>query len=115
MDHDIVLLHRHFDSDHLEAVKTQMREMGPPAIRAIWVEVYGVWFAVEGCHRLRACVELGFEPTIEEIDCPLDTLTDDLGLDGDRAADETLEDLLRRSQTQYCQGRTVTFRDLLGS
>ena len=64
----IALVHNHFNQDHLEAVKQEMQEIGAPVIRAVWMECYGVWAALEGCHRIRAAKELGIEPIIEEIE-----------------------------------------------
>jgi hypothetical protein len=63
----IALLHRHYDGEKLERVKAEMETLGPPTIRAIWDEGYGMWLAVEGCHRLRAADELGISPVIEDI------------------------------------------------
>jgi hypothetical protein len=55
----IALLHKHYNGNHLEAVKTEMQNLGAPVIRAIWSETYGMWMAVEGCHRIRAAKDLG--------------------------------------------------------
>ncbi len=111
MSRDIVLLHKHFDAAHLETVKAEMSKLGAPTIRAIWDEGYGVLLAVEGCHRLRACVELGIEPVIEEIEFTPDALViEDLGLG---MQDEmTLGELLVQMQRDYAYGRTVTFSGL---
>lgn len=64
---DIVLYHEHYDREHLEQVKSEMLELGAPAIRAIWSECWGLWLAVEGCHRLRAAHELEITPIIQDI------------------------------------------------
>jgi hypothetical protein len=114
MDHDIVLLHKHFDAGHLEMVKSQMAELGAPTIRAIWDECSGFWLAIEGCHRLRACVELGVEPIIEEIEYSADDLESyvnaDMGLDMED--ERTLGDLITMMLSQIAYNRTVTFEDL---
>lgn len=60
----IALAHKHFDADHLETVKAEMQALGAPSIRAFWSDLYGVWLAVEGCHRIRAAHALGLEPVI---------------------------------------------------
>ena len=52
---------------HLEAVIAEMRELGAPTVRAIWVGVHGLWLAVEGSHRLAAAAELGLTPTIDPV------------------------------------------------
>lgn len=62
----IVLLHSDYDKDHLAKVTAEMRELGAPTIKAIWSECHGIWFALEGCHRLRAAEALGLAPQIEE-------------------------------------------------
>ncbi len=64
----VKLVHKHYDRDHLDAVKAQMALMGAPIIKAVWMECYGLWAALEGCHRLRAAKELGLTPEIEEIE-----------------------------------------------
>lgn len=63
----IVLLHNHYDQEHLEEVKKEMLKRGAPKIRAIWNEAQGVWMAVEGCHRLRAAKDLGLTPIIKDV------------------------------------------------
>jgi len=63
----IVLYHDHYSKDHLEHVKGIMAKRGAPTIRAFFDESNGIWFAVEGCHRLRAAAALGITPTIKDI------------------------------------------------
>lgn len=63
----VALYHKHYNNDHLEAVKTEMQKRGTPAIRAIWSETYGMWMAIEGCHRIRAAKDLGITPVIKDI------------------------------------------------
>ena len=63
----IALLHRDFETEKLEEVKAIMAAKGQPTIRAIWSESYGLWLAIEGCHRLRAAQELGLTPIIKDI------------------------------------------------
>lgn len=63
----IALFHSHYDKNHLEEVKEIMKTKGAPVIRAIWSELYGMWLAVEGCHRIRAAKELGLTPIIKDI------------------------------------------------
>ncbi len=79
----IALIHKHYDQAHLEAVKAQMIEMGAPTIKAVWMECYGAWAALEGCHRIRAAASLGLEPEIEEIEYDEEMTLTDLGLDCD--------------------------------
>jgi hypothetical protein len=64
----IVLLHSHYDKAHLANVTEEMRELGAPTIKAIWNEMNGIWFALEGCHRLRAAEALELTPEIEEVE-----------------------------------------------
>lgn len=65
---NIILLHSHFDQDHLAKVTAEMEVLGAPTIKAVWSECYGAWCALEGCHRIRAAHALGIIPVIEEIE-----------------------------------------------
>ena len=88
---NIVLLHNHFDQDHLNKVIEEMKVLGAPTIRCYDLGFDGIIQAVEGSHRLRACEELEIEPIIEMID--EDARIEDLGLDcGDNMA-ETVKEL----------------------
>jgi len=73
----IALYHKHYSKDHLAEVKNEMVKLGAPRIRAIWSDLYGMWLAVEGCHRLRAAQELGLTPEIIDI-----TNDDEVTVDG---------------------------------
>lgn len=64
---EIALYHNHYTEQHLEEVKAEMVKRGAPVIRAIWSEAYGMWMAVEGCHRIRAAKALGIVPVIKDI------------------------------------------------
>jgi hypothetical protein len=68
MSLNIALLHNHFDKEHLETVKKEMKELGPPKIHSVWLECYGMWAAIEGSHRLRAAKDLGLRPEIIEVE-----------------------------------------------
>jgi hypothetical protein len=63
---NIVIINK-TDADHLEAVQNQMSKIGAPAVRAIWSETYGLWFAAEGSHRITAAKNLGLIPEIIDI------------------------------------------------
>jgi hypothetical protein len=56
----VKLLHNHYDPQHLAEVKAEMLTLGTPTIRVI--DGGDMYYAVEGCHRLRAAAELGIEP-----------------------------------------------------
>ena len=77
----IALMHSHYDADHLAGVKAQMATLGAPVIRAVWMECYGHWAALEGAHRIRAAADLGLVPTIQEIEYSEATTLADLGCD----------------------------------
>jgi hypothetical protein len=64
----IILAHDHYDGEHLVEVAAQMSELGAPTIRAIWVEAWDAWVALEGCHRIRAASGLGIIPIIKPLD-----------------------------------------------
>lgn len=53
------------DAEHLADVIEQMRTLGAPTIRAVWMGEY--WLALEGSHRLAAAHALGLTPIIEEL------------------------------------------------
>lgn len=82
---NIILVHDHYNSDHLAEVIDQMRTLGAPKIKAVWVECYDAWVALEGCHRVRAAEALGLVPEIDEIDYDedRDLMDPELGLDLD--------------------------------
>lgn len=63
----ILLFHDHFDPQQLDKVQTEMQTLGAPTIRCIWSEMWGLWLAVEGCHRLRAAQALGLTPVIKDV------------------------------------------------
>lgn len=63
----IQLVHDHFDTEHLSAVMSEMRVMGAPTIKAVDIGE-NVYAALEGCHRIRAAIELGLQPIIEEVE-----------------------------------------------
>ena len=77
----IALIHSEFSADHLAAVVESMKALGAPVIKAVWMEAFGHFAALEGCHRIRAAAELGLTPIIEEIEYSEETTTADLGLD----------------------------------
>ena len=80
---NIALVHSHYDPAHLEEVKNQMLTLGAPNIHAVWMECYGHWAALEGCHRLRAAHELGLTPNIIEVEYSDEMCSTVLGYDGD--------------------------------
>ena len=77
---EIVLLHDHYSDKHLAEVMDEMRTLGTPVLRAIWSEGHGCWYALEGCHRLRAAHSLGLMPMIVAVDED-DEISEDTGYD----------------------------------
>ena len=75
---NIIPPHDHFDASHLEWIKSKMLVLGVPSIKAVWVEAYNAWVALEGCHRLHAAKALGLVPIIEPIEYDEDLTTDDV-------------------------------------
>ncbi|MBA4274080.1 MAG: hypothetical protein C0436_00340 [Alphaproteobacteria bacterium] len=65
---NIALVHDHFDVEHLAEVKAEMTVLGAPVIKAVWMECYNLYAALEGCHRIRAAKELGLVPIIDEVE-----------------------------------------------
>lgn len=78
---NIIILHPHFEADHLEAVKAEMKVLGAPTIKAVWSDCYGAWVALEGCHRIRAAHALDLTPEIEEVEYSDEVTMHDMGLD----------------------------------
>ncbi len=79
----IALVHKHYDENHLQEVIEQMKTFGAPKIYAVWMECYGHWAALEGCHRLRAAATLGLTPEIEEVEYSDEMCSSIPGYDGD--------------------------------
>lgn len=77
----MILAHNHYDAAHLAAVAEEMKTLGAPVIKAVWIEAYGAWMALEGCHRIRAAHDAGITPEIEEVEYDADLNLQDLGLD----------------------------------
>jgi hypothetical protein len=75
----VALVHDHYDAKHLQDVKEYMMSAGAPKIRVVWIECYGLYAAIEGCHRLRAAYDLGITPDFDIVD--YDTDITSLGLD----------------------------------
>ena len=75
----IALVHEHYDEAHLEAVKNEMLVLGAPVIKAVWMECYNRFQALEGCHRIRAAKELRLTPVIEEVEYSEETRMSDIG------------------------------------
>lgn len=99
----ITLMHDHYDAAHLDAVIDEMRDLGAPTIKAIWVEAHGAWMALEGCHRIRAAKALGLEPVIDEIECDIDAKLSDYGVDAqdDATIEALLDDMHRRAMVVF--------------
>ena len=77
----IALMHNHYSKEKLEQVVEEMKILGAPKVKAVWMEVYGCWAALEGCHRIRAAQILGLEPEIEEVEYSEDVTLESLGCD----------------------------------
>lgn len=92
----IALVHDHFNIDHLEDVKTEMLKLGAPIIKAVWMECYDMYSALEGCHRIRAAKELGIEPIIEEVE-----YSDDIALDTEYTISEICDDSYRSTIIEF--------------
>jgi len=63
-----------------------MRVLGPPEIRAVWLDDLGYWAALEGCHRLRACEHLDLEPVVRAVRYQLGMKWADVGMAHDYIA-----------------------------
>ena len=63
-----IILINQTDSEHLNDVKVEMKKMGAPSIKAVWMECWNSWVALEGSHRIVAAVEMGIDVTIEAVE-----------------------------------------------
>lgn len=70
-----------------------MEILGAPSIKAVWIECYNAWVALEGCHRIRAAFDLGLIPEIEEIEYSEDETLTNVGVDHDCGDDCTIADV----------------------
>lgn len=102
----IALVHNHYSEQHLAEVIEQMRNLGAPRIKAVWMECYDMWAAIEGCHRIRAAKALGLTPVIDEIEYDEDRDLADpkLGLDLDNPGSTLgwlVDDCYRRTIIEF--------------
>jgi len=98
----IALLHNHYDKAHLKTVKEQMKILGAPNIHAVWMECYGHWAALEGCHRIRAAYELGLTPNIIEVEYSDDMISSIFGeLEDDYPISEICDDSYKSTIIEF--------------
>lgn len=90
------------DAEHVEKVKEEMKTLGAPVIRAVWLEAYNAWQALEGSHRIEAARQLGLTPRIIEVEY------EDRNIDGDyetvniaSVCDQTYERINRRLDVEF--------------
>lgn len=101
----IALIHTEFRQTHLEKVMEQMRELGPPVIRAVWCADRGFWAALEGCHRCRAASKLGLEPIIQPVEYRPGMTWSDVGMTHDYIAGAiTLDEVIKQAGREYVIG-----------
>lgn len=87
---NIILFHNHFDAKHLENVTAQMQKLGAPTIKAVWMECFSAWVALEGCHRIRAAYSLGLTPEIDEIEYSETETLNSIGVEHECDEDYTI-------------------------
>ena len=91
----VIMRHSYYDADHLAEVVEEMRTMGAPTLRA--VEIDGEIYLLEGCHRVRAAVELGLPVTLEMLEYDPetdgDTLPEDFA-DGIQGSEATMAECI---------------------
>ena len=104
---EITLLHNHYNEMHLEKVMEEMQTLGAPEIRCIWAEQYGMWMAIEGCHRLLAAEALGIRPIVIDVSVE-DTLV--IQSDGEDV-EVSRVDLEEELADQAWQAVTVRFEE----
>lgn len=101
----IALAHKQYDKDHLAEIKDEMLVKGAPVIRAVWMECYDCYVALEGCHRIRAAKELDLIPVIDELNYDdikeLPMNSDGFDFDNDSTFESFLDDAHRRTIIQF--------------
>lgn len=104
----ISLLHNHYDKDRLVKITDEMKILGAPTIRVYDCGFEGIYQAIEGCHRLRACEILGITPNLVELDksTPINTLNN---IDTDYDNFTTIEDLgdWDNYYIEFCDGEII--------
>lgn len=93
----IALYHNDYDKEHLKKIIEKMKILGSPKIKAIWIEAYECWAALEGCHRIRAAKKLGLTPEIIEIKYDAKKTTIDIGMSPEDFGGDvmTMEELIK--------------------
>jgi len=99
----IALLHDHYDEKHLADVKAEMKKLGAPTIKAVYLAGNDHYAALEGTHRILAAKDLGLVPIIDTID--YDKTKDDF-VDG-MQDDFTVAEICDRAY----QAKEVCFND----
>ena len=91
------------DPTHLASVKSEMKMLGSPTIKAIADHDSGQYLACEGSHRITAAIELGLTINLELVYASDDIyLCDDLGIeDGDYMTTQDVQDLLSKHDALY--------------
>jgi hypothetical protein len=56
------------EQNHLNEVIEDMKRLGAPVVKAVWMECWDAWVALEGSHRVHAAKNLGLEVNIEEVE-----------------------------------------------
>lgn len=99
----LIVAHDHYDEAHLDAVTEEMKSLGAPTIKAIYLPAYDAWMALEGCHRIRAAHALGIEPVIDEQEWDGDKMASDYGTEweDDCSIDRLTDDAHRREIFEF--------------
>ena len=95
----IILPHDHYDPEHLDSVVSEMRTLGTPTIKAVYMPNWDAWVALEGSHRIRAAAALGLTPVIDEVEWS-DTLTTDEVVPGSYQDCWTIEQICDDAHTR---------------
>jgi len=88
----VALMHDHFSAKKIEDVKQQMAVIGSPVIKAVYLECYDIYAALEGCHRLRVAHELGIDVIIDEV-AYSDLMLSDIGCLDEFGEDYTISEI----------------------
>jgi hypothetical protein len=83
----------HTDKCRTETVKSEMKKLGPPTVKAVCIEG-DLWVALEGSHRIQAAVELGGTILIDEVEYDEDVTLSDLGIKNEYGDNYTVAEIV---------------------
>lgn len=97
----INLVHKHFSQSKVDSIKAEIATMGTPVIKAVDLGD-DEYQALEGCHRIRACKDLGITPELEIIDYSEKSVFDyELDFQDDRSIAEIVDSCYGQASIEF--------------